>query len=65
LPESGYAEVLHLGSYEKEAPSIQKIMELVQEKGLQITGKHREIYLTDPQKTPEDQLRTILRYQVS
>lgn len=57
-------QLLHLGSYHKEEPSIMKMLAFVKENGLQINGHHHEIYLSDPRKTPEDKLKTILRYSV-
>ena len=55
---------LHIGSFYEEEPTIAKIMEFIQENGLQVAGYHHEIYLSDPRKTAEEKLRTILRYAV-
>lgn len=55
---------LHIGSYYEEEPTIMKIMEFINENGFQLAGYHHEIYLSDPRKTPEDKLKTILRYAV-
>jgi len=55
---------LHIGSYYEEEPTIAKIMEYIQENGLVVSGYHHEIYLSDPRKTPEEKLETILRYAV-
>lgn len=55
---------LHIGSYYEEEPTIAKIMEFIQDNGLQVAGYHHEIYLSDPRKTPEEKLKTILRYAV-
>ena len=64
IHEKMAVQVLHLGSYENEKESIEKIMSFIMENGLEINGHHREIYLSDPMKTPEEKLRTILRYAV-
>ena len=55
---------LHIGSYYEEEQTIARIMEFIQESGLQVNGYHHEIYLSDPGRTPEDKLKTILRYAV-
>ena len=38
--------------------------EFIPEHGLAMTGKHHEIYLSDPRKTAPEKLRTILRQPV-
>ena len=55
---------LHIGSFYEEEPTIAKIMEYIQENGLVVSGYHHEIYLSDPRRTPEEKLKTILRYAV-
>ncbi|NQZ76235.1 MAG: GyrI-like domain-containing protein [Ekhidna sp.] len=55
---------LHIGSYDEEQETIDKIMKFASENGLEINGYHHEIYLSDPRKTAEEKLRTILRYSV-
>jgi hypothetical protein len=39
-------------------------MNLVAEEGLEITGYHKEIYISEPTKVEESRKKTILRYQV-
>lgn len=55
---------MHSKSYEKEKPPIDKINEYIVSKRMEICGHHHEIYLSDPGRTPEDRLKTILRYAV-
>lgn len=64
LNEGKCVQVLHLGSYNDEEPTIMKMMAFIQKQGLSITDYHHEIYLSDPRKTPEAKLKTILRYAV-
>lgn len=59
-----FVQALHKGSYEAEGPLIARIIQFVDEKGLQVTGHHHEIYITDPQKVEVEELKTILRYPV-
>ena len=65
INEGRSAQILHVGSYENEEESLKKLHGFIAEQGLQIAGKHHEIYLSDPRKTAEDKLRTILRYSVA
>ncbi len=64
IHEDKVVQVLHLGSYEEEKESIGKVMDFIEEQGLEVNGHHREIYLSDPMKTATEKLRTILRYAV-
>lgn len=55
---------LHVGPYRSETATVKRMMRFVDDRGLRITGLHREIYLTDPRRVPEARLRTILQYPV-
>ncbi|MEM9339913.1 MAG: GyrI-like domain-containing protein [Bacteroidota bacterium] len=64
INEGRCVQILHIGSYQKEEPSVLKMMDFIQSNGLSISGYHHEIYLSDPRKTDENRLKTILRYAV-
>lgn len=64
LDEGTCVQMLHIGSYSAEQESIEKMNRFIQEKGLSFHGLHHEIYLSDPRRVPEGQLRTILRMPV-
>lgn len=55
---------LHVGSYDAEEATISKIRDLMEREDLVYNGFHKEIYLSDPRKTAEEKLRTIIRYPV-
>ncbi len=57
-------QILHIGSYDDEGPTIQKIYNLMEDKGLKMNGRHHEIYLSDPRKTAPEKLRTVIRQPV-
>lgn len=57
-------QLLHIGSYEDEWPSIQKMLQFAQREGFEVVGKHHEIYLNDPMRTEKSKLKTILRYSI-
>lgn len=60
--EDGLAgQVLHVGSYEDEHPTIVRLHQFIAEQGCELTGRHREIYLGDPRRTAPEKLKTILR----
>lgn len=65
LPEERAIQVLHVGSYDSEPASFEKMDELANSLGLERCGQvHREIYLSNKNRTPEEKLKTILRYDV-
>ncbi|REE05835.1 GyrI-like domain-containing protein [Marinoscillum furvescens] len=57
-------QILHVGSYEEELPSIEKMISCLSDSAYAFAGYHTEIYLSDPRRTPEPRRKTILRYQV-
>lgn len=59
------AQILHVGSYDDEAPTIKRLHEeFIPQRGLTENGLHHEIYLSDPRKTEPAKLKTILRHPV-
>ena len=65
LPEERAIQILHIGSYDSEPTSFEKMDELASSLGLERCGQvHREIYLSNKNRTPEEKLKTILRYDV-
>jgi hypothetical protein len=65
LTEGLSVQVLHIGSYDDEAPTIARMHgEFMPAHGLAPTGRHHEIYLSDARRTEPARLRTILRQPV-
>lgn len=65
IEEGKCVQMLHVGSYDSEPASFERMMEFAKENGLNRKLKsHREIYLSDARKTAPEKLRTILRFQV-
>ena len=65
LEEGLCAQTLHVGSFDDEAPVLADLHErFIPEHGLVMTGRHHEIYLSDPRRTAPTDLRTILRQPV-
>jgi hypothetical protein len=58
-------QTLHIGSYTSEAPTLRELHTVyMPEHGYEFNGHHHEIYLSDPRKTVEAKLKTILRQPV-
>jgi len=62
------AEILHVGPYSAEPPTIQKLMDYITAQGYIIIGPHEEEYLKGPGmfgKGNPEKYKTIIRYQVA
>ncbi|HYG15414.1 MAG TPA: GyrI-like domain-containing protein [Bacteroidia bacterium] len=57
-------QVLHIGPFDKEGPTIEKLHAFIHENGYELSGKHREIYLSDFRKAAPEKLKTIIRQPV-
>lgn len=58
-------QVLHIGAYDDEGPIIAKMhKEFIPENGYEETGKHHEIYLSDPRRVTPEKLKTVLRQPI-
>ena len=55
------AQILHLGAYDQEGPTVERLHKFIEDSGYEIAGVHEEEYLTTPDaKVP----KTIIRYLV-
>lgn len=65
LEEGLCVQTLHVGSFDDEAPLLDRMHRgFIPEQGLRMTGRHHEIYLSDPRRTAPERLRTLLRQPV-
>ena len=65
LEEGRCVQTLHVGPYDEEADVLARMhQDVIPSAGLQMTGKHHEIYLSDPRRVAPAKLRTILRQPV-
>jgi hypothetical protein len=55
------AQILHIGPYDQETPTIERLLQFIEENGYQIAGPHEEEYLTRPDAKV---VKTIIRYVV-
>ncbi len=58
------AQILHKGPYAEEKPTIERLHAFIQEKGLVFSGPHHEIYISDPNRTAPERMKTIVRQPV-
>lgn len=65
LHEGRAAQILHIGPYADEGPTIAALHDAIARQGLAPRGKHHEIYLSDPARVPPARLKTILRQPVA
>jgi hypothetical protein len=65
LIEGLAAQILHLGPYAAEAPTIARLHHFIDEQGYAPRGHHHELYLGDPRRTAPEKLRTIVRQPIA
>lgn len=58
------AQIMHLGPYAAEGPTVEKLHKFINEKGYAFRGKHHEIYLSDPRKSAPEKMKTVLRQTI-
>jgi hypothetical protein len=55
------AQIMYIGPFADEGPTIQRLHAFIRESGRQLRGKHHEIYLSDPRRTAPEKLKTVIR----
>jgi hypothetical protein len=66
LEEGLSAQIMHIGSYAEEGPTVAALHDFISKEGYEFNGsmsgqKHHEIYLSDMRRTKPERLRTIIR----
>ena len=65
IEEGKSIQILHVGSYDEEPKSFEQMNEFVRKCDLTRIGDfHKEIYLSNKNRTSEEKQKTILRYSV-
>lgn len=62
--EGQAAQVMHIGPYAAEGPTIERLHKFIADEGYRIRGRHHEIYFGDPRRAAPEKLKTILRQSV-
>ncbi len=55
------AQIMHVGPFSEEGPTIRKVHDFIEQNGYKLAGKHHEIYLKDMRKTAPEKLLTVIR----
>jgi len=58
-------QIMHVGPYAAEGPTIARMHAFIEEKGYEPSGKHHEIYVSDPRRTAPEKLKTVVRQPVT
>jgi hypothetical protein len=61
LTEGTAAQILYVGPFADEGPTIQRLHDFIHAAGKELCGKHHEIYLSDPRRTAPEKLKTVIR----
>ncbi|MHA2290016.1 MAG: GyrI-like domain-containing protein [Promethearchaeota archaeon] len=62
--EGKAAQIMHIGPYSEEGPTVQKVHDFIKKEGGTFDGnsqKHHEIYLSDPRKANPATMKTVIR----
>lgn len=62
--EGPSVQILYIGPYTEEGPTIARLRKYIDEHGYKLAGKHHEIYLGDPRRTEPSRLKTVIRLPV-
>jgi hypothetical protein len=55
------AQIMHIGPFSEEGPTIERVHRFIADSGRQRFGKHHEIYLSDIRKADPAKWRTVIR----
>lgn len=59
--EGRSAQIMHVGSFEQEGPTVERVHQYIEASEGRLSGKHHEIYLNDPRRTAPERLKTVIR----
>ena len=63
--EGKAAQIMHIGPFTEERPTIEKVHAFIKKQGCERRGKHHEIYLSDIRRAAPEKWRTIIRQPVT
>ena len=64
LDEGLSVQIMHIGAYAEEGPTIQRLHEFARGRFFELKGKHHEIYLSDQRKVKAEKMKTVVRQPV-
>jgi len=59
------AQILYIGPFSEEGPTIEKVHQFIEDNGSHRVGKHHEIYLNDMRRVAPEKWKTIVRQPMS
>ena len=59
--EGKSAQVMHIGPFSEEGPTVEKVHQFIEGNGFERRGKHHEIYLSDIRRGNPTNWRTVIR----
>ena len=65
LPSGMQARIMHVGPYDTEQPTIDRLTAFVREAGYRPGRWHIEVYLSDPGRVAPERIRTVIRMSIS
>lgn len=63
--EGKAAQIMHIGPFSEEGPTIEKVHAFIEGNGSRRVGKHHEIYLSDMRRAAPEKWKTIIRQPMS
>jgi hypothetical protein len=63
--EGKAVQIMHIGPYSAEAPTVARLHEYVTAHGYRLSGKHHEIYLSNPNTAAPEKMKTVIRQPYS
>jgi len=63
--EGPAAQIMHIGPFADEGPTVAKVHEFIAQNGYRRRGKHHEIYLSDIRRAAPEKWKTVIRQPVS
>jgi hypothetical protein len=58
------AQIMYIGPYKDEGPTIARLHAFIHEQGNELSGKHHEIYMGDPRRSAPEKLKTVIRQPI-
>jgi hypothetical protein len=62
--EGQAAQTMHIGPYDAEEQTVARLQLAITDAGLRPRGWHHEVYISDPNRTAPDRLKTLIRQAV-
>ena len=63
--EGKAAQILHIGPFSEEGPTIEKVHSFIESNASRRIGKHHEIYLSDIRRAAPEKWKTVVRQPMS